>query len=96
MPAALGKITLALRWRPWSASSAVLLGPRLIAWLRCRFREPIKSPSPELCRLHQGKQATPTMGGLFIMAGLAASTLLFADLHNRFVAWRGSSAADCF
>ena len=49
---------------------AVILGPRSIAWLARRFREPIKSDSPEICRLHQAKQATPTMGGLFIVAGL--------------------------
>jgi phospho-N-acetylmuramoyl-pentapeptide-transferase len=61
---------------------AVVLGPRLIAWLRTRFREPIKSRSAELCRLHAGKQATPTMGGLFIVAGLAGGTVLFGDLTN--------------
>ncbi len=64
---------------------AVLLGPRLIAWLRRHFREPIKSDSPEVRRLHQGKQATPTMGGLFIIAGLIGGTLLFGDLANRYV-----------
>ena len=64
---------------------AVALGPRLIAWLRRRFREPIKSDSPEVRRLHQGKEATPTMGGLFIVAGLIGGTLLFADLSNAYV-----------
>jgi phospho-N-acetylmuramoyl-pentapeptide-transferase len=64
---------------------AVLLGPRLIAWLRRHFREPVKSDSAEVCRLHQGKQATPTMGGLFIVAGLVAGTLLLGDLANRYV-----------
>ena len=64
---------------------AVLLGPRLIAWLSRRFREPIKSDSPEIRRLHQAKQATPTMGGLFIIAGLLGGTLLLGDLSNRYV-----------
>jgi phospho-N-acetylmuramoyl-pentapeptide-transferase len=64
---------------------AVILGPRSIAWLAARFREPIKSDSPEICRLHQGKKATPTMGGLFIVAGLAGSLLLTGDLANRYL-----------
>ena len=64
---------------------AVAAGPRLIDWLRCRFREPIKSDSPEIRRLHQNKQATPTMGGLFIIAGLLGGALLLADLTNRYV-----------
>ena len=64
---------------------AVLLGPRLIAWLANRFREPIKSDSPEIRRLHRGKQATPTMGGLFLVAGLVGGTLLLGDLSNRYL-----------
>ncbi len=64
---------------------AVLLGGRLIAWLRARFREPIKSASPQLVELHAAKQWTPTMGGLFIVAGIAASTVLCADLANPFI-----------
>ena len=69
-----------------SFAVAVLLGPRWIAWLRRRFREPIKSDSPEIVRLHRDKQSTPTMGGLFIVAGLVASVLLFGDLGNGYVA----------
>ena len=77
--AALGKITLRAALAALvSFLLAVLLGPRLIAWLRRHFREPIKSDSPEVCRLHQGKQATPTMGGLFIVAGLIGGTLLLS------------------
>jgi len=64
---------------------AVILGPRLIAWLARRFREPIKSDSPEICRIHQGKKATPTMGGLFIVAGLVGSLLLAGDLTSRYL-----------
>ena len=51
-----------------SFAVAVLMGPRWIAWLRRRFCETIKSDSAEVARLHRDKQATPTMGGLFIMA----------------------------
>src|SRR5947209_6163591 len=64
---------------------AVLLGPRSIAWLARRFREPIKSDSPELRRMHAAKRATPTMGGLFIMAALVGSMLLAGDLANRYL-----------
>jgi len=62
--------------------AAVLLGPRWIAWLKGRFREPIKSDSAEIVRLHRGKQSTPTMGGLFVVAALVAAGLLFGDLNN--------------
>lgn len=68
-----------------SFAVAVLLGPRWIAWLKRRFREPIKSDSAEIARLHRGKQATPTMGGLWIIAALLVSVLIFGDLHNAYL-----------
>jgi len=64
---------------------ALLLGPRLIAWLRARFREPNKSDSPQLRDLHRQKQSTPTMGGLFLVAGVLGALVLLADLANPFV-----------
>lgn len=64
---------------------ALALGPSIIAWLRRRFREPIRSDSPLVRRLHKGKQSTPTMGGLFLVAGLVGGLLVFGDLANRFV-----------
>lgn len=64
---------------------ALLLGPRLIAWLRLRFREPIKGDSTHLVELQKVKQATPTMGGLFLVAGLIGGVLLFGDLGNVYV-----------
>jgi len=69
-----------------SFAVAALLGPRWIGWLRRRFREPIKSDSPELVRLYGDKQSTPTMGGLFVVAALVASVLLFGDLGNGYLA----------
>lgn len=82
--AALGKITFRASLAALAGFLlAVALGPRWIAWLRRRFREPIKSDSDEVRRLHQGKQSTPTMGGLFIIAGLIAGAVLFGDLANR-------------
>ena len=84
--ASLGKITARASLAALvSFLLAVILGPRSIAWLARRFREPIKSDSPEICRLHQAKKATPTMGGLFIVAGLVGSLLLAGDLTNRYL-----------
>ncbi|HVX60980.1 MAG TPA: phospho-N-acetylmuramoyl-pentapeptide-transferase [Pirellulales bacterium] len=64
---------------------ALWMGPRVIAWLQTRFREPIKSDSETLRQLHRAKHATPTMGGLFMVAGLLAGLAAFADLTNRYV-----------
>jgi phospho-N-acetylmuramoyl-pentapeptide-transferase len=85
-PAALQKITLRASLAALlSFALAVLLGPHMIAWLRGRFREPIKSDSPQVLRLHRDKRSTPTMGGLFIVAGLIGGVLLLGDLGNRYV-----------
>ncbi|HEY1784271.1 MAG TPA: phospho-N-acetylmuramoyl-pentapeptide-transferase [Pirellulales bacterium] len=71
-----------------SFALALLFGRQLIAWLRRRFREPIKTASPRVAELHAAKQATPTMGGLFIAAGIVISTALLADMSNPLV-WLG-------
>jgi len=77
---ALGKITFRASLAAGTAFLLVLvLGPRLIAWLGVRFREPIKSDSPEVLRLHKSKHDTPTMGGLFIVAGLVGGLIVFGD-----------------
>src|SRR5262249_19129525 len=41
--------------------------------------------SPELQRLHLHKAATPTMGGLFLVAGIVAASLLLCNWHNSYV-----------
>jgi phospho-N-acetylmuramoyl-pentapeptide-transferase len=64
---------------------AVVAGPKCIAWLRKRFREPIKCDSPEIRQLHQTKESTPTMGGMFIMAGVLAGILFFGDWRNGYL-----------
>jgi phospho-N-acetylmuramoyl-pentapeptide-transferase len=83
---ALAKITARA---PWAALASFLLalvcGPRLIAWLRDHYREPVKSGSSEIARLHQHKAATPTMGGIFIVIGLVGGTLVFADWSNPYL-----------
>jgi len=62
-----------------------LSGPRLIGWLKARQRngQPIRpdGPGEHLVR----KQGTPTMGGFLILLALSVSTLLWADLTNRFL-----------
>lgn len=84
--AACGKITpRAALAAGISFLAAVLLGPRWIGWLRCRFREPIKSDSAEIARLHGKKESTPTMGGLFVIAALLVAVALFGDLDNVFL-----------
>ena len=76
-----------------SFALALALGPPTIAWLRRRFREPNKMPSAELARLHQSKAFTPTMGGLFVLATVAASALLWADWRIVYVPIAVSAAA---
>jgi phospho-N-acetylmuramoyl-pentapeptide-transferase len=64
---------------------AMACGPRVIAWLKARYREPIKCASPAVAELHRGKSSTPTMGGLFIVGGIVLATLIFADWRNPYV-----------
>jgi phospho-N-acetylmuramoyl-pentapeptide-transferase len=64
---------------------AVLLGPRVIGWLRTRFREPPCDRTPELRELHQHKTATPTMGGLFLVTGIVVAAALLCNLKNIYV-----------
>ena len=58
---------------------AILFGDQMVAWLERRFRAPLKTDSETLARLQAAKRATPTMGGLFILAGITLSLVLFAD-----------------
>jgi phospho-N-acetylmuramoyl-pentapeptide-transferase len=59
------------------------LGPYLISWLsRGNIGQPIRKVGPES---HLPKAGTPTMGGALILVAISVSTLLWADLRNRFV-----------
>ncbi len=62
-----------------------ILGPCVIRWLKSKQGEgqPIRSDGPESHLLT--KKGTPTMGGVLILLALAISTLLWADLGNRYV-----------
>src|SRR5512141_3238816 len=60
-----------------------LVGPPVIARLRARkIGQVIRAEGPAS---HQGKRGTPTMGGLIILLATVLPTLLWAQLHNRFV-----------
>lgn len=62
---------------------SLALGPVLISRLtRGNVGQPIREIGPES---HLPKAGTPTMGGALILVAIAISTLLWADLHNRFV-----------
>lgn len=64
---------------------AIVLGPIAIRWLKNHFRERIDSDSKKLNELHAGKSKTPTMGGIFVIASIVISTLLWGDLTSRYV-----------
>lgn len=65
-------------------ATTLLLGPRVIAWLRSRkVGERIeKDDCKKLDQLMQGKSGTPTMGGVFVVAAILASLGLFCDFAN--------------
>jgi phospho-N-acetylmuramoyl-pentapeptide-transferase len=62
---------------------SLLIGPWMIARLsRYQIGQVIREEGPQT---HFKKAGTPTMGGLLILVAILASTLLWADLGNRFV-----------
>jgi len=62
---------------------AFVVGPPIIARLRARkIGQVIRIEGPTT---HQGKRGTPTMGGIIILLSTILSTLLWAQLNNRFV-----------
>ena len=64
---------------------AITLGPWAIRLLKSRFRERIASDSEKLNELHAAKNATPTMGGAFILAAIVLAVLLWGNLTNVYV-----------
>nr|WP_315465583.1 phospho-N-acetylmuramoyl-pentapeptide-transferase [uncultured Rhodoferax sp.] len=61
----------------------LLAGPAVIRRLRAlKIGQPIRGYGMET---HLAKSGTPTMGGVLILLCIATSTLLWADLSNRFV-----------
>src|SRR5512140_2386339 len=62
----------------------LLLGPIFIERMRVMQygHSNVREDTPEG---HKKKAGTPTMGGTLILLAVAAATLLFADLTNRYV-----------
>jgi len=66
-----------------SLAVSLLAGPAIIRKLaEIKAGQVIRSDGPQS---HLSKAGTPTMGGALIIASIAASTLLWADLRNRYV-----------
>ncbi|MDO8932609.1 MAG: phospho-N-acetylmuramoyl-pentapeptide-transferase [Rhodocyclaceae bacterium] len=60
-----------------------IAGPALIRWLTAKkIGQSVRDDGPQS---HLVKAGTPTMGGALILIALGVSTLLWADLSNRFV-----------
>ena len=62
---------------------SILLGPVIINFLKSmQFEQFVRKEGPIS---HHKKGGTPTMGGLIILSSLVISTLLWADLGNRYI-----------
>ena len=70
-----------------AAMNALIIGLFAGPWVIRRLRalkigQPVRGYAMET---HLVKSGTPTMGGVLILLAIAISTLLWVDLHNRFV-----------
>jgi phospho-N-acetylmuramoyl-pentapeptide-transferase len=62
---------------------SLLFGPAVIRRLALlKAGQVVRSDGPQT---HLSKAGTPTMGGVMILLAVAIATLLWADLHNRYV-----------
>lgn len=60
-----------------------VIGPKMIARLSMnQVGQPVRSDGPNT---HLIKAGTPTMGGALILTAIVVSTLLWADLENRYI-----------
>jgi phospho-N-acetylmuramoyl-pentapeptide-transferase len=60
-----------------------VIGPKMIAKLSVnQVGQPVRSDGPAS---HLPKAGTPTMGGALILTAIVVSTILWADLENRFI-----------
>jgi phospho-N-acetylmuramoyl-pentapeptide-transferase len=60
-----------------------IVGPKMIKKLtQYKVGQAVRDDGPQT---HLIKAGTPTMGGALILVAIALSTLLWADLHNRFI-----------
>ena len=61
----------------------LMAGPAVIRKLaELKIGQPIRGYGVEA---HLSKSGTPTMGGVLVLISIAVSTLLWADLSNRFI-----------
>jgi phospho-N-acetylmuramoyl-pentapeptide-transferase len=66
--------------------TVLLLGPRVIAWLRQqKIGDNPDFDQADINKMMASKAGTPTMGGLLIISAITATTLLLADLANFYV-----------
>ena len=66
-----------------SMATGFALGPWMIARLKnLHFGQAVRTDGP---KTHLVKDGTPTMGGALILFAITVSTLLWADLSNRFI-----------
>lgn len=64
-------------------SLSLYFGPKLIRYLqKMQIGQTVRDDGPES---HLSKSGTPTMGGLLILGSVAFSTLMWADLSNKYV-----------
>ncbi len=84
MPALFGYITFrAILGALTALLLSLWLGPYVIAHLaQLKGGQPIRTDGPQS---HFSKAGTPTMGGTLILMTISLSTLLWADLRNRYV-----------
>lgn len=64
---------------------SLLFGVPAIRWLGRRCGERIDSGSETLNVLHAGKNATPTMGGVFVVAAVIIASLAWGDVSSHLV-----------
>ena len=66
-----------------SLTISFIAGPPVIRWLAAKkIGQSVRTDGPQT---HLVKSGTPTMGGALILISLGISTLLWADLSNRFI-----------
>lgn len=62
---------------------SLLVGPKMIAWLqRYQIGQTVRKDGPQT---HLAKSGTPTMGGTLILVAITVSSLLWANLNNRYI-----------
>src|SRR5438105_146843 len=64
----------------------IILGPRVIAWLRKqKIGDNPDFDQADINKMMEGKKGTPTMGGVLIIASIFTTVMLLADLSNFYV-----------